>query len=85
MGIEIEGVSFLAAAEVVDMLGISRQTLWRWRQQGKIPQGHRYRGKNVVFTAEQFEQIRQFANRVEEIEDLENGQLRLFQGLKPLV
>jgi len=40
----------------------------RWRQQGKIPAGHRYRDRNLLYTLDEVEEIRQFANRVEDID-----------------
>jgi hypothetical protein len=51
MPVEIGGTKYLGAAEVVKRLNVTRQTLWRWRQQGKIPAGHRYRGREVVARA----------------------------------
>ena len=63
--IEIEGVEYYPATELMKELSISRQTLWRWRQDGKIPVGHLYRGTRIIFTVEEVEAIRQYANRVE--------------------
>lgn len=65
MAIEIEGVRYYSATDVHEELGIARQTLWRWRKASKIPQGRLYRGYQVVFTAEEMAQIREFANRLE--------------------
>jgi hypothetical protein len=44
---------------------VTRQTLWRWRRQGKIPKGSLYRGKDLVFTLEEASDIRRYANRLE--------------------
>lgn len=65
MAIEIDGVQYYSATDVHEELGIARQTLWRWRQASKIPQGRRHRGYKIVFTAEEVAQIRDFANRLE--------------------
>lgn len=65
MAIEIKGVKYYSATEVHESLGIARQTLWRWRKAMKIPQGRRYRSRQVVFSADELEQISGFANRLE--------------------
>ena len=78
--IEIEGVTYRLLTEVGRELGISRQTLWRWRNDGKIPQGHRYRTGHVIFTAAEVEVVREYANRVEPIGGGSSSQLRLFNG-----
>ncbi len=49
------------------MAGVTRQTLWRWRQDGKVPAGRKYRDKQVVFTSAESEQIREYAQRLEPI------------------
>ena len=68
----------LVANALLEELDVSRQTLWRWRREGKIPQGHRYRDAKVVFTLAEAEEVRQFANRVEPIGDVGREQLALF-------
>jgi predicted DNA-binding transcriptional regulator AlpA len=65
MAIEIKGVRYYLASEVQESLGIARQTLWRWRKEMKIPQGRRYRNRQIVFSADEFEQISSFADRLE--------------------
>ena len=78
MGLEIEGTAYLAVSSLLKELDISRTTLWRWRTEGKIPQGHRFRDGKVVFTEAEAEQIRQFANRIEPIAEVGRDQLTLF-------
>lgn len=78
MSTKIDGVTYFSAAEVTQELGISRQTLWRWRQEGKIPVGHRYRDRKLLFTAHEVEAIRRFANRIEPIEQPDVDQPGLF-------
>jgi predicted DNA-binding transcriptional regulator AlpA len=82
MTVEIEGEVYLCVGDVTERLEISRQTLWRWRQEGKIPSGHKFRGKQVVFSAEEVSLIEAFANRLEPItaSGTDKEQLRLFNG-----
>ena len=68
MSRDIGGVRYYSAMEILGELGVSRQTLWRWRNEGKIPAGHRSRDRKVFFTADEINVIRQFANRVEPID-----------------
>jgi hypothetical protein len=83
--LEIDGVSYFSTSELLVELGVSRQTLWRWRQQRKIPAGHRYRDKTILFTADEVELIRQYANRIEPTEKTTKQpgfrQLGLFNGI----
>ncbi len=78
--IEIDGVEYYSQAQVLKDLRISRQTLYRWRQEGKIPVGHLYRGTRIIFTAEEVEAIRLFANRVEPLDPTDANQLKLFNN-----
>lgn len=79
--LEINGVSYLSTNAAAERAGISRQTLWRWRQIGKIPSGHRFRGRHVIFTEDEARAIQEFANRVEPI-DATVYQMKLFNGEK---
>jgi hypothetical protein len=81
MSIQINGVTYFSATEITQELAVSRQTLWRWRQEGKIPAGHRYRDRKILFTAHEAETIRQFANRIEPIDQPDLHQPDLFRGL----
>jgi predicted DNA-binding protein (UPF0251 family) len=78
MPIEIEGVEYFTAADIHRALGIARQTLWRWRTARKIPQGRRYRDKKIVFTLQELEAIREYANR---LEPADSPQLRPASGV----
>lgn len=66
-GLVIDGVTYFSAAEVARVAGVTRQTLWRWRQDGKVPSGRKYRDKQVVFTKAESELIREYAHRLEPI------------------
>jgi transposase-like protein len=82
MSIEIDGVAYFSAADVKRDLGVARQTLWRWRRAQKVPQGRRYRDRQVLFTADELEAIREYANRLEpaEVSNGASNQLKLFHA-----
>lgn len=82
MSIEIEGVRYLTRTELLEELDVTRQTLWRWQREGKVPGGLRYRGRQVVFGPDDVEVIREFANRLEPIENGGAAQLPLFANLR---
>jgi transposase-like protein len=65
MTIEIEGKTYFPAAEVARAVGVSRQTLWRWRQMHKVPPGRRFRDRQIVFTPDELNEIQEFAARLE--------------------
>ncbi len=78
MALKIDGIAYLAAIELLRELDISRQTLWRWRREGRIPPGHRFRDGKVVFTQQEADEIRRYANRIEPIDEAQSNQLGLF-------
>ena len=83
MAVELDGEVYLCVSEVVERLGVSRQTLWRWRTEGEIPTGHGYRGGQVVFSIPEVEKIEAYAHRLEPIRvgsSSDSNQLRLFNG-----
>jgi len=63
--LQIDGVSYFTAAQVAEAANVSRQTLWRWRTQGKVPAGQRYRDRIVLFTKDDFVSVLEYANRLE--------------------
>jgi predicted DNA-binding transcriptional regulator AlpA len=77
MPLAINGTSYYTATEITGRLSITRQTLWRWRSSGKIPHGHRFRDKQVVFTESELREIEEYANRIEPLPAV-SPQLRLF-------
>jgi predicted DNA-binding transcriptional regulator AlpA len=78
MPVEVDGVNYYSASEVVRAVGISRQSLWRWRMDGKVPPGKRYRDRQILFTASEVEQVKSYANRLEPAEPA-LSQLGLFR------
>jgi transposase-like protein len=63
--LEIGGTRFFSASEVAEVIRVSRQTLWRWRKQRKVPTGRLFRDGRIVFTTDEVETIREYANRLE--------------------
>jgi excisionase family DNA binding protein len=78
MPVQVGGQKYFTNNEVSEELGVSRQTLWRWREKGRIPAGVRYRTRQVLFTADEVETIREYANKLEPIEMGGARQLALF-------
>ncbi len=80
MPVNINNINYLSVSELLDELDVTRQTLWRWRQEGKIPAGHRLRNRMVVFSPPEVDEIKAFANQVEPIEPGDEAipQLNLF-------
>lgn len=68
MPVEIDGIRYLTVPEVLQEMQITRQTLWRWRQERLIPQGRRFRSRQLLFSQEEAAAIRRYANRIEPIE-----------------
>jgi transposase-like protein len=79
LAMELNGQEYLPSGELAQELGISRQTLWRWRKQGKVPAGHKYRDGQILFTTEEVSRIREYAYQVEPVETVGSDQLRLFK------
>lgn len=65
---DIDGTSYFTVAEIADSISVSRQTLWRWRREQKVPPGKRFRDRQVLFDDVEVQAIRDFANRLEPIE-----------------
>jgi predicted site-specific integrase-resolvase len=61
---QIGGVRYVTAAGVLALVKVSRNTLYRWRKDGHIPAGARFRDRELVFTDEEVQCIRAFAERV---------------------
>ena len=81
MTVEVQGIAYLTVAELLKELGVTRQTLWRWRQDGVIPQGRRFRGRQILFNEQEVSAIHSYANRIEAIEPSgSEQQLKLFSS-----
>jgi hypothetical protein len=67
LGFKIAGTIYLPAAYVAKHVGVSRTTLWRWRHEGKIPLGRRYRNGLLLFTSTEVELVRNYADKIEPV------------------
>jgi predicted DNA-binding transcriptional regulator AlpA len=81
--IVIERVEYFTASDIQRDIGVVRQTLWRWRKRGKIPQGRRYRDRQVVFTRQEVEAIHEYSNRLEPADSADSNQLNPFKSKSP--
>jgi predicted DNA-binding transcriptional regulator AlpA len=81
--VRIKKIDYFSAADIQQEIGVARQTLWRWRKAKKIPQGRRYRDRQVVFTKQEVEEIREYANRLEPAEPSDVDQMKLFSSNSP--
>ncbi len=61
MTVENNGREGLRIEEIADALGVTPQTVWRWRRNGSIPISSKNRGR--FYTTEEVELIRQFAEQ----------------------
>lgn len=79
MPVKIGGAEYFTATEAAEDVGVVRQTLWRWRQEGKIPLGHRYRDRRILFSERELVAIREFAHKLQPLGIAEDpNQKRLF-------
>lgn len=60
-----DGVEYVAATAVARSVGVTRQTLWRWRTDGKVPTGHRFRTGEIFFTRAEADRVREYATLIE--------------------
>jgi transposase-like protein len=65
--IVIGSIRYYAAADIARALGISRQTLWRWRRAKAIPLGRRFRDGRILYTIAEVEAIKEHATRLEPV------------------
>lgn len=73
MTIKLKDLEYHSLAETAAAAGVSRQTLWRWRQERKIPRGRLYRGRQVLYTAAEVAEIERYATRIEPIDPIDSS------------
>ena len=64
MPVRVDNEIYFSAAEVAQVCGVSRQTVWRWRQAKLIPTGRTSHRRTVVFSDTEVELIRSRASRL---------------------
>ncbi len=68
MPLEVDGVKYFSADEVADRAEVSRQTLWRWRQDCLVPAGRKYRGRRLLFSEDDLQAVLEFAHRIQPVQ-----------------
>jgi len=76
---EIDGTAYFTMTEVARQAGVTRQTIWRWRRERKIPLGLRFRDRLVLYAKDEVQAIRDFANRLEPVDLGDERQVSLFK------
>lgn len=61
--IRIGSADYVDAVNLIEHLGITRQTLWNWRRTGKVPVGFHYRNR-VVFSKVEVREIEAHAHQL---------------------
>lgn len=74
MSLQVNGRDYFTATEVINEVGVARQTFWRWRQEGRVPAGSRFREKLVIFTPEELQEIKDYSNRMQPIKAVRSHQ-----------
>lgn len=80
MPIQVNGIQYITAQEAAEAVDVSRQTIWRWRKNRKIPAGYRFRNGQLLFSREEFAVIQKYANRLQPSEAADAGQITLFDS-----
>ena len=73
----VSGTPFYTATEATEIVGVSRQSLWRWRRDSLVPCGRRYRGRELLYTRDEVEAIYAHAHRLERADAAERLALQL--------
>lgn len=68
MPVDIESATYFTVGEVANMVGRNRTTLWRWRQQHRIPLGRKYCDNQVLYSAEEVALVFSYAHRLKPVD-----------------
>lgn len=77
--IEIAGRRYYTANQVAEALGVDRSTFYRWRMKNRVPQGQEFRDGRRLFSEEELEEAREFANQMGSAGTGRRDQLKLFR------
>lgn len=82
MSVEVNGIRYFSKAEVAEIISVSRQTLYRWIDEGKIPapRHERRRDGRLLYSQADLDEIQSFANDVEPVDQSSPDQMRLFSN-----
>lgn len=75
MPLILKGVEYFKVREVAAAAGVRRETFWRWREKGVVPQGRAYQN-TTIFTSEELAAVVEYSTTPRPLED---SQLRLFR------
>ncbi len=64
MPVSVGEFEYLTLAEVALAVGVTRQTLWRWRRNGKVPAGMRLRDGRILYGSRDVAAVRTFAEEL---------------------
>jgi cysteine desulfurase len=86
MPTNVKGITYYTASEVAKNAGITRQTLWRWRQSGEAPSGRQQKDRRLLFTQEEANLVSGYAQRIGSFSgnSIENVYLDNASTTKPL-
>jgi len=60
----IQNEEYFSMTEIADTIGVSRQTIWRWRKAERIPLGSRFRDNRLLFSSIELQEIRRYATQM---------------------
>ena len=85
MPFEQDRIHYYSKTEPSVLIGVSRQTLYRWIEDGRVqaPLYARTRDGRLFYSESEVESLRAFANGVERIKDIAANQLHLFRNAPP--
>jgi predicted DNA-binding transcriptional regulator AlpA len=75
---------YLTTSEVLERVSVSRQTLWRWRQEQVVPTGYRHRNGRLLFSESDVEKILTYNDLLEPAGNtyaVKQTELPLFSGV----